>query len=314
MIRITNGLNRLAILGIVGVCVASFPLSAQRSTHAPSHKTAAKKGTSVTKKSARTAKLSEADLALYARVLYMQEHRVFDTTIVNAGLASRNPAVRQGATFAVAQVSPANRDAVRPVLERLATDKDTIVAANAQFGTRLIEEQSYDTVTDNDTLITRYTMAHYDSIVRTVVVPTLLGKPPVVTLVTTRGTLRLAMFGTQAPLTVANFLSLVQRKFYDSLTFHRVEPSLLIQGGDPLGNGTGNSDFIHDEYNRLDYARATVGMATAGPNTGSCQFFVMMSPRPDFDGHYTLFARVLSGMEAVDAMQIGDTIISARIE
>ena len=111
-----------------------------------------------------------------------------------------------------------------------------------------------------------------------------------------------------APVTVANFEKLVRQKFYDGLTFHRVIPGFMIQGGDPKGNGTGGSrEHIRGEFaangfnNPIKHVRGVISMARAGdPNSASSQFFIMHQDAPHLDGSYAAFGRVVSGMDAVD--------------
>ncbi len=113
---------------------------------------------------------------------------------------------------------------------------------------------------------------------------------------------------TAAPLTVANFEELVDRGFYDGLTFHRVIAGFMIQGGDPLGNGTGGSgQNIKGEFaqngvkNPLRHTRGVISMARAyNPNSASSQFFIMHADAPHLDGAYAAFGRVVKGIEVVD--------------
>ena len=116
-----------------------------------------------------------------------------------------------------------------------------------------------------------------------------------------------------APETVANFEKLVNKGFYDGLTFHRVISGFMIQGGCPHGNGTGNSgEHIKGEFaangfkNDLKHTRGVISMARAAdPNSASCQFFIMHKDAPHLDGSYAAFGRVIEGMDVVD--EIADT-------
>ncbi|MEO4052984.1 peptidylprolyl isomerase [Solibacillus sp. CAU 1738] len=115
---------------------------------------------------------------------------------------------------------------------------------------------------------------------------------------------------TIAPNTVANFISLVEKGFYDGLIFHRVIPGFMIQGGDPLGNGTGDPGYsIKGEFsnngfeNNLTHERGVISMARAqDPNSAGSQFFIMVEDSPFLDGEYAAFGKVLEGMETVDAI------------
>ncbi|MDH3403326.1 MAG: peptidylprolyl isomerase [Acidobacteriota bacterium] len=134
-----------------------------------------------------------------------------------------------------------------------------------------------------------------------------------VRLSTSRGDVDLRLECRQAPLTCVNFLQLVGVGFYDGLTFHRVVPDFVVQGGDPRGDGFGGPGYmIRDEINRLRYERGRVGMALAGPHTGGSQFFITLSPQPHLDGGYTIFGRVVAGDELLDELVQGDVIESAR--
>lgn len=121
-------------------------------------------------------------------------------------------------------------------------------------------------------------------------------------------TIKLALDPTAAPETVANFEKLVQAGFYDGLTFHRVIPGFMIQGGDPLGNGMGGSEkTIRGEFaangvkNPLRHTRGVISMArTSDPNSASSQFFIMHADAPHLDGQYAAFGHVTEGMETVD--------------
>ena len=111
-----------------------------------------------------------------------------------------------------------------------------------------------------------------------------------------------------APRTVENFESLVKRGFYDGLTFHRIIPGFMIQGGDPLGNGMGGAEenivgeFRQNGYdNPIKHTRGVISMARAyDPNSASSQFFIMHADAPHLDGAYAAFGRVVEGLDVVD--------------
>ncbi|HEY7213168.1 MAG TPA: peptidylprolyl isomerase, partial [Thermoanaerobaculia bacterium] len=134
-------------------------------------------------------------------------------------------------------------------------------------------------------------------------------RPRTVEIRTERGTVTVRLACPQAPLTCLNFLQLAGQGYFDGLTFHRVVPDFVVQGGDPRGDGTGGPGYaIRDEINRLRYDRGAVGMALAGPDTGGSQFFITLSPQPHLDGGYTIFGQVTAGMEVVDRIRLGDRI------
>ena len=134
-----------------------------------------------------------------------------------------------------------------------------------------------------------------------------------------RGTLTAELYPDTAPVTVANFLKLVNAGFYDGLTFHRIISGFMIQGGDPKGNGTGGSDEkIRGEFsangwkNELKHTRGVLSMArSAAPDSASSQFFIMHEDAPHLDGQYAAFGKVISGMEIVDAI-CRDTPVTDR--
>jgi len=154
----------------------------------------------------------------------------------------------------------------------------------------------------------------YERVVRSVVLPTLAGTPPLVDLLTERGTITLELYGVDAPLTVNSFLSLARNGVYKETRFHRVVPGFVAQDGDPRGDGNGGPGYaIRDELNRRRYERGAVGMALSGPDTGGSQYFLTLAPQPHLDGHYTVFARVTAGLEAMDALVQGDRISEVKV-
>lgn len=127
------------------------------------------------------------------------------------------------------------------------------------------------------------------------------------------GTFDLALLVDDAPASVARFARLVRERYYDGLTFHRVLPNFIIQGGSPGANEySGDGPFMRDELGLQSNLRGTVGVSTRGRNTGDAQFFVNLLDNPRLDHEYTVFAEVVSGMDVVDAILEGDVI--ERIE
>ncbi|HEY4592891.1 MAG TPA: peptidylprolyl isomerase, partial [Thermoanaerobaculia bacterium] len=134
-------------------------------------------------------------------------------------------------------------------------------------------------------------------------------QPRTVEIHTQRGTITVRLACPQAPMTCLNFLNLASQGFFDGLTFHRVVPDFVIQGGDPKGDGSGGPGYaIRDEIDRLRYSRGVVGMALAGPDTGGSQFFFTLSPQPHLDGGYTAFGEVTAGAGVLDQIRLGDRI------
>jgi cyclophilin family peptidyl-prolyl cis-trans isomerase len=141
--------------------------------------------------------------------------------------------------------------------------------------------------------------------------------PPVSTqayLETDRGTIQIELAVLDAPLTVENFVNLARKGFYDGSGIHRVVPGFVVQAGDPRGDGEGGAGYtIRDELNERSFLRGAVGMALDWEDTGSSQFFITCSPQPQLDGRYTVFGRVISGMEVVDQLEPWDVIRRVRI-
>ena len=129
-----------------------------------------------------------------------------------------------------------------------------------------------------------------------------------ITIETTKGTIVFETYDADAPKTSENFVTLANKGFYNGLIFHRVIPGFMIQGGDPTGTGTGGPGYkFADELNpdtasyKAGYVRGTVAMANSGPDTNGSQFFIMQKDTP-LPNNYTIFGKVISGMEAVDAI------------
>jgi HEAT repeat protein/cyclophilin family peptidyl-prolyl cis-trans isomerase len=131
---------------------------------------------------------------------------------------------------------------------------------------------------------------------------------------TDRGTIQIEFAVLDAPMTVDNFIALARRGFFNGLTFHRVVPDFVVQGGDPRGDGEGGPGYtMRNEISEQPYLRGTVGIALDWADTGGSQFFITHSPQPHLDAKYTVFGRVIAGMEVVDKIQQGDVIRRVRI-
>jgi peptidyl-prolyl cis-trans isomerase B (cyclophilin B) len=119
---------------------------------------------------------------------------------------------------------------------------------------------------------------------------------------TNHGSVQLELFDADAPKTVDNFVKLARDRFYDGVSFHRVIPDFMIQGGDPTGTGTGGPGYeFEDEFNDHKVERGALAMANAGPNTNGSQFFIVTAAAcPWLDGKHTVFGKVTSGMDVVD--------------
>ncbi len=139
-----------------------------------------------------------------------------------------------------------------------------------------------------------------------------------VTMSTTKGDIKLKLFPDKAPLTVLNFVNLAKRGYYDGLTFHRVIPDFMIQGGCPLGTGTGGPGYrFKDEFSDLRHRKpGMLSMANAGPGTNGSQFFITHVPTPWLDNKHTVFGEVASeaDQKVVDSIQQGDKINQITVE
>ena len=127
---------------------------------------------------------------------------------------------------------------------------------------------------------------------------------------TNKGLIKVNFFFTEAPTAVYNFIELADKDFYDKKVFHRVVPNFVIQGGCPRGDGFGSADkTIRSEFSQMYYDdQGYVGMASAGPHTESTQWFITHSPTPHLDGRYTIFGKVIEGMDVVHKIIPGDEI------
>jgi peptidyl-prolyl cis-trans isomerase B (cyclophilin B) len=133
---------------------------------------------------------------------------------------------------------------------------------------------------------------------------------------TTRGTIELELYPQYAPKTVNNFVFLTKEGYYDGVVFHRVIANFMIQGGDPTGTGMGGPGYkFGDEFvnNPLKHERGVLSMANAGPGTNGSQFFITHAPQPHLNGKHTVFGKVISGLEVVDAIRQGDKMVKLTV-
>lgn len=133
---------------------------------------------------------------------------------------------------------------------------------------------------------------------------------------TNRGEIHAKLFASQAPITVANFLNLAKKGFYNGINFHRVIPNFMIQGGDPTGTGTGGPGYRFDDEIAPGLKHdcpGRISMANAGPNTNGSQFFITHVPTPWLDGKHAIFGQVIQGQKVVDIIEQGDKILNIEI-
>lgn len=134
------------------------------------------------------------------------------------------------------------------------------------------------------------------------------------TIETTKGKIEFEIYP-EATQTASSFIFLTKEKFFDGLTFHRVEPGFVIQGGDPIGNGTGGPGYkFADEPFSGSYKKGTVAMANSGPNTNGSQFFICLEDLPQLPKNYTIFGQVTSGLDVVGKITRGDVMTKVSIQ
>lgn len=142
------------------------------------------------------------------------------------------------------------------------------------------------------------------------------GKTYKATIETSRGSIELELYPQHAPKTVNNFVFLAREGFYDGALFHRVISNFMIQGGDPTGTGRGGPGYrFEDEVNNnpLTHETGVISMANAGPNTNGSQFFITHSPQPHLNGKHTVFGKVVTGQEVVNAVRQGDRMERVKV-
>ena len=145
-----------------------------------------------------------------------------------------------------------------------------------------------------------------------------------ITIHTAKGDIEFEAYPKDAPKTVANFSTLAKKGYYNGLTFHRVEPGFVIQGGDPNGNGSGGYSIygptFEDELNpdtvsyKEGYKEGVVAMANRGPNTNGSQFFIMLADNDSLPKNYTIFGKVTKGMDVVKQIAVGDKMTSVEAQ
>jgi len=129
------------------------------------------------------------------------------------------------------------------------------------------------------------------------------------------GKITIELYEKDAPRIVENFVKLAKRGFYDGLTFHRVEPGFVVQGGDPNGDGSGGPGYmIKGEFNSRKHVTGTVAMArSASPDSAGSQFYITLAPQPSLDNKYSVFGQVLEGMDVVMKIKRGDRMKKVTI-
>jgi cyclophilin family peptidyl-prolyl cis-trans isomerase len=206
---------------------------------------------------------------------------------------------------ALAQLDPMG---TQPLLREALKDKDWAVRVRAAD---LLREQK---VTDGVAEAMRPATAGED--VESAAWKLMVAPPfsPHAFIDTDKGTIEIELAVLDAPLTVDNFITLARKNFFEGVAIHRIVPDFVVQDGDPRGDGEGGPGYtIRDELNERPYLRGTVGMALDWADTGGSQFFITHSPQPHLDARYTVFGRVIAGMDVVDRIEQWDVIRRVRI-
>jgi peptidyl-prolyl cis-trans isomerase B (cyclophilin B) len=152
-------------------------------------------------------------------------------------------------------------------------------------------------------------------IIIVVVIATMPEKQYIATIETEKGNLVLELFASDVPRTVNNFVSLAREGFYDGLTFHRVVPGFVVQGGCPIGDGTGGPGYrFDDEITEHTHVAGALSMANSGANTNGSQFFITYTPQHHLDGHHSVFGQLVEGMDVLERIEQGDVMIRITIE
>jgi peptidylprolyl isomerase len=133
---------------------------------------------------------------------------------------------------------------------------------------------------------------------------------------TTRGKMKFKFYTKDAPKTAHRIAELIQKGFYNGLTFHRVVPGFVIQGGDPTGTGMGGSGVkLPAEFNSRKHVPGTVAMARAqDPNSGDSQFYICLGTHPQLDGQYTVFGQLIEGQDVAEQIQVGDRMTAVSVD
>jgi cyclophilin family peptidyl-prolyl cis-trans isomerase/HEAT repeat protein len=272
------------------------------------------------------------DTALLARARALLTHADPAVRSVAADLVGRHPSI-DDVDLLVAAYTRAEGDAFNDARLSAVSALGAIAAGSASGRLRvatkfisvvprpddyLVRRLAADTLPDTRDawgpvlpIATGRTIADYRDIARRWLWPGMAGSNPHVILETDRGTLDIELLPADAPLTVAAFLDLVERRFFDGTRWHRVVPNFVVQDGDPRGDGWGGPGFVlRDEINPVRYDAGRVGMALSGPDTGGSQYFITHSAQPHLDGIYTIFGRVVSGVVVLNAIGQGDRIRS----
>ena len=248
------------------------------------------------------------DVALAAAAPLLEKG---STDLVRAWSAAFDRAFESGEpdfTVGALDAAAARGEAGRDLVAAHANDADAVVRGKAR---RLLVEK-YEAAAGSFLPIpvaTRHSSEDYDRLARAANESVLEAE-----IATARGRFSVELLAEDAPLTVESFRALAGNRFFDGIVIHRVVPDFVVQTGDPRGDGSGGPGYaIRDEINPVRYARGAVGMALSGADTGGSQWFVALSPQLHLDGGYTVFGRVLEGLDVLDRTEQDDRLVSVRV-
>jgi len=236
----------------------------------------------------------------------MKSRRSVDALTAAYDHAERDPSyvARAAMLAALVDLDPA---AARPILTRALADRDWATRVRAAALLRTVDPTA-------DVSAIRPAPAAGPAELNELTAMINPTVSPVAYIDTEKGLIQIELAVLDAPRAVANFISLTRRNFLGATPFHRVVPNFVAQDGDPRGDGEGGPGYtIRDEINQRPYLRGTVGVALDWEDTGGSQFFITHSPQPHLDGRYTVFGRVISGMEVVDRLTQWDQIRTVRV-
>jgi cyclophilin family peptidyl-prolyl cis-trans isomerase/HEAT repeat protein len=259
------------------------------------------------------ANLNDPDVIVRANALDRYKHVSIDPPSVwlpvfeSAEVSERSAPLNDARIAAIQGIAEYERPKRASFLRGLLTDADPVVRRVA--ADLIVEKLKAPRPAYTPLPVTR-PQSEYEEIVRW------SHAPHTATIHMTRGNIEMTLLPQDAPMTVWNFATLANKKYFDNSSFMRVVPNFVIQGGDPRNDMNGGPGYaIRDEINLQKYTRGAVGMALSGPDTGGSQFFITHSPQPHLDGGYTIFGRVTEGMNAVvDQTERGDRVLTISID
>ena len=253
--------------------------------------------------------LKEKDVivrATAANILAEQPREAHLAPLVAALARSKNDSANDARLATLTAISKHKKPEAVEAIKSALADRDRLVRRHA---VDLLKQMGAGDFSDRIGVVqTGHGKAFYQRVVAR------LDKKVTATILTARGRIKIELLPQDAPITVDSFVTLARKGFFNGLTFHRVVPNFVIQGGDPRGDGEGGPGYqIRCEVNTRPYTSGAVGMALSGKDTGGSQFFITHSPQPHLDGGYTVFGRVIGGMEVVDRIERGDRIRRVEI-